>query len=289
MSIPRRRIDITITLGTGTFGDEVGDTVTLTGLRVHAMVLAVGGAAQGALNMRVFGMPLDLMQRLTTVGAIANTIRGANKVQVAAGDEGGALTTIYEGTIDSAYGDFNAAPDVAYNITALSALTAAMKPVGASSYKGATDVATIMRDLASKAGYAFDDHGVQVTLASPYFPGAVYQQIQACARAANIGYTVDRGTLHIWPKSSARGGEVPLLSPETGMIGYPAFSSVGLQVSSLFTPTAALGGRVDIKSLLKVANGRWRIARVQHDLQSETPGGHWFTQLELYPDGNEQS
>jgi len=285
--VPRRVIDLTFTLGTGAFGDEVGDTVTFTGLRVHASILAVGGASQGAANIRVFGLPLDVIQRLTTVGAIANTYRGANKVQVAAGDDGGTMTVIYEGTIDTAYGDFNAAPDVAFNVTALSALTSALKPVGASSFVGPTDVATIMSGFAEQAGFAFENHGVEVTLTSPYFPGAIYQQIQSCARAAGIYYTVDRNTLHIWPADGAREGDIPIIGPDSGMVGYPAFSSVGLQVASVFMPTVALGGRVDIRSMLNVANGRWRVARVQHDLQSETPGGHWFTQLELYPDGQQ--
>lgn len=285
MNIPRRKIDLTFELGTGAWGDTVGDKVTFTGLRVHASVIAVGGASQGAASIRVFGLPLDVIQRLTSVGAVANTIRGANKVLIAAGDEGSALTTIYQGTIDSAYGDFNASPDVAFNVTALSALTAALKPVGARSYVGSTDVATIMAQLAEDAGFAFENHGVTATLASPYLPGAVYQQIQLVARAAGIYHTVDRNTLHIWPANGSRGGDIPLLSPDSGMVGYPAFSSVGLQVASVFMPTVALGGRVDVKSMLNVANGRWRVARVQHDLQSETPGGHWFTQLELYPDG----
>ena len=35
MSFTRKRIDVTISLGTGTFGETGANTVTLTGLRVH--------------------------------------------------------------------------------------------------------------------------------------------------------------------------------------------------------------------------------------------------------------
>lgn len=284
MSIPRRRIDVTITLGTGNFGADKGDTVTLTGLRVMASIAAYAGATQGALQARIFGMPLELMQQLTVLGSIASTVRGANKVQIAAGDDGSALTAIYEGTIDSAFGDFNSTPDVAFNITALSALTAAMKPVGATSYKGATSVETIMRDLATSAGYAFENYNVDATLASPYFPGPIWQQIQSCARAANINYTVDRNTLIIWQKGAARAPDTEIIvGPDTGMVGYPTFSSQGLLLSSIFQPNANIGGVANVKSLIQPANGRWTIFGVNHELQSEMPGGSWFTNLQLSP------
>lgn len=284
--IKRRRIDLTITLGTGTFGDNVGDTVTLTGLRIQTNIVAVGGDGQGAANLRVFGMSLDMMNRLTNIGPIANTIRGSNRILIAAGNDGEVLTNIYEGTIDVAYADYNAAPETPFNIVALSALGAAMKPIGASSYRGATDVATIMATLAEQAGYTFENNGVDVQLSNPYFPGAVYAQIQQCARAAGIYYTVDRNILAIWPASAARGGEITVVSPKTGMVGYPAFSSQGMIVTSEFLPTAKLGGQIRVESSIPVANGLWNNFRVVHDLQSETPGGAWYTQIEVYPADN---
>lgn len=282
MSFVKRRIDVTITLGAGQFGDEKGDTVTLTGYRVVADMAAVGGDAQGQLQLQIFGMPLSLMNQLTTIGPVMTEIRGKNSILVAAGDEGSTLSVLFEGTIDQAYANFQTAPEVVFNISALSALTAAVKPVAASSYKGSTDVATIMKSLADQMGFAFEDNGVDVKLASPYFPGTALQQVKLCARAAGINYTTDRGVLAIWPSDGFRAGEVPLISPKTGMVGYPVFSSNGIVINALYIPTVKQGGQIDVESSLAVATGRWNVFSVVHNLESERVGGPWFSYISGY-------
>lgn len=282
MTLVRRRIDVTITLGAGEFGEDVGDTVTLTGHRVVAEMAAVGGDAQGQIQLRIYGLPLATINRLTSIGPIATEIRGKNRVMVAAGDDGSALSTIFEGTIDQAYGDFQSAPDVALNINALSALGAAVKPVGASSYKGSIDAAVVLANLAELMGFAFENNDVSVQLSNPYFPGTALDQVKACARAANIRYTIDRNILAIWPKNGVRQGEVPIVSPATGLVGYPVFSSAGLGVTSIFQPSVRQGGQIEVVSSLGVACGVWNIFNVLHRLESERPNGPWFTFMNCY-------
>lgn len=282
MTFVKRRIDVTITLGSGQFGEEKGDTVTLTGYRVVADMAAIGGDAQGQLQLQIFGMPMDLMNRLTTIGPVMTEIRGKNSILVAAGDKGSELSVLFEGTIDQAYANFQTMPDVVFNISALSALTQAVKPVGAKSYKGSTDVAGVMKTLADEMGFAFENNGVDVRLNSPYFPGTSLQQVKLCARAAGINYTTDRGVLAIWPQGGARGGDIPLIAFDTGLVGYPAFSSNGLVVTTLYIPSVKQGGQVDIESSLTVASGRWNVFSVIHSLSSERVGGPWFTQIACY-------
>ncbi|WP_230679038.1 hypothetical protein, partial [Streptococcus pneumoniae] len=87
-----------------------------------------------------------------------------------------------------------------FNIIALSAGLAAVKPIEPSSYEGDADVAGIMGDLAKKMGFVLENNGVSVTLNNPYFAGTALEQVKSCAHAANIYYTADRGKLAIWPK-----------------------------------------------------------------------------------------
>ncbi len=283
MTFVARRIDVTITLGTGTNGETVGDTVTLTGHRVIVDINASGGDQQGQLFARIYGLPIEMINRLTSIGPVQTQIRGKNSIQIAAGDDdGSALTTIYLGTIDTAWGDFQSAPDVALNITALSALAAAVKPVAAVSYKGAADVPTIMKALADTMGFAFTNNGVAGSLSNPYFYGTALEQMRQCARAANIQATVDNGNLVIWPRNGARASAVPIISPDTGMIGYPRFSSGGLELDMMFRPEAILGGQINVQSAFSVASGVWNTYSVQHRLESLKPGGAWFTSVKCY-------
>lgn len=279
MSFTRKRIDVTVTLGTGQFGDSGSNVVTLSGLRVHAGIQVYGGEAMPQAQLRIFGLPLDMINQLTTIGPINSAIMFNNAVLVAAGDDETGMQTIYSGTIWQAWGEFQGTPDAPLNITGLGGLAAALKPVGALSYPGSADVATIMQTLAQSMGLAFENNGVSVQLSNPYFPGTALAQLRACARAADIYFAIDRGTLAIWPKDGARGGDEPLISPATGMVGYPTFASNGLSLTTLFNPSIKPGGVVQVDSALKVACGKWTVLQVSHSLQSETPNGQWFTTI----------
>jgi hypothetical protein len=279
MTFVKRRIDVTISLGEGTFGDDKGSDVTLSGLRAKASIVTVSGDVQGQLQLSLYGLPLSMINQLTRIGPIMNQVRN-NSILVAAGDEGGAMSTVYQGTIWQAYGQFQSAPDVSFTVVALAGLIEAVKPVGATSYRGNTDVATIMQTLATSAGLAFQNNGVSIQLSSPYFAGTALNQIKSCARAANIYYAIERGSLGIWPKAGRRSGDAIKISPATGLLGYPTFWGNGLELTTLFNPDVAVGMAVEVDSSLSVANGTWNVFNVTHALESETPGGAWFTTIQ---------
>jgi hypothetical protein len=279
--LSRRRIDITITLGEGRFGEQEGDTVDLTGFRVHAHINAVGGEAQGQCQCIIYGLPLSTINRLTTIGPNQNQIMGKNTLTLKAGDDGETLKTVFVGQIFTAYGEFNQAPDVGLSIVAYSAAAAAARPADPASFKGAADVAEIMAGFAQDAGYSFKDGGVKVTLSNPYFYGTKLEQIRKCARDANIEYSIDKNVLSIWPVGGHAEGEPITLRPLNGLVGYPQLSSNGISITSIFNPAAELGGRFIIEeSELPMANGNWGIFSVVHALESETPNGQWFTYIE---------
>ncbi|GMG89673.1 hypothetical protein Cmtc_08930 [Cupriavidus sp. TKC] len=285
MSFTRKRIDVTISLGTGTFGESGADTVTLSGLRVQAMVHMTPGDTMPYAQIRVFGLPLEMLNQLTAVGLVNSGVRYHNTVLLAAGDDETGLSTIFNGGIDESFANMDGMPESCLEIITMAGLAASLKPVGALSFQGQADVATIMKGIADQMGVAFEKNGVQVQLANPYFPGTALAQAKACARAADIWMTIDRGTLAIWPKSGARAeqGEIPLISVATGMRGYPRFCSKAIEVSSLFNPLVRPGGKVRIESSLKAACGTFYVSDVTHILESEAPNGQWFTRVIAHP------
>lgn len=281
MTLARRRIDVTITIGQGQFGEQIGDTMTLTGYRVQAYIEAVGGDAQGTAQVRIYGLPVDTLNRLTMTGPIANQMRAGNAILIAAGDDGQALSTIYQGYITESWSEMQEAPNAALVVMAGTAAVAAVKPVNASSYIGPTQVSSIMADLAAEAGFGFQDNGVQVTLDNPYFPGTTLSKIQSCARAAGIYYTIDQGVLIIWPMgSSAQQDGTIILSPSTGLVGYPTFGQHGVTARCLLNPALQYGKQFTIEgSIMTPANRTWHAWSVQHTAESQTPNGAWFTDV----------
>jgi hypothetical protein len=119
--------------------------------RVSAQISKNGIPAANAAQIRVYGMSLSLMNQLSRVGLVPTAVR-KNVVSISAGDSEAGMSLAFAGVIMDAWADFQAAPDVAFNISASTGVLAAMKPVQASSYAGPTDVAVIMADLAKQMG-----------------------------------------------------------------------------------------------------------------------------------------
>jgi len=275
----KRKIDVTINLGQGQFGDDKGTDVTLTGHRISAAFVYLGGVSQAEAQIRIYGMTLAMINQLTGQGLHATEQR-RNTILVAAGEEG-AMSIVYQGEIRFAYGDFSAAPEVVFNIIAQAATVTAVKPVGARSYPGSVDAAVMMKNIADTAGLGFENsRKLSVMLINQYLPGTALQQIKDVAKAANINYSIEYGKLVICPKDGYRELGDPIeISAATGMAGYPSFASQGISVTTRFNPDLVLNRKVKIISTLTPANGTWPITTVAHSLESETPDGQWFSHV----------
>jgi hypothetical protein len=280
MTFVRRRVSLTFQLGTGTFGESGTNTVTVEGLRVQAHIDKVFGPGMGEAQIRVHGLTPSLMNQLSSLNQATMATR-RNTIIVLAGDDISGMSTVFQGQIQVSQIMLNTAPDTALMVLAQAGAFAAVQNVPPSSYPGSANAAVIMSNLAFLMGYAFENNGVSVQLATPYFPGSPREQAQRCAEAGKFEWVIDDGTLAIFPIGGTRGGSIPLISPETGMVGYPNYSTsvYGIELTTLFNPLLRPGGKVQVKSGLEVANGTWQVFNMSHELQSEDPGGQWYTRF----------
>lgn len=286
MALARRLLEVTISLAdTGaSFADSggIGNTVTLSGLRMSARILKAGGPSDSTLDLTVYGMTRSVMDRLSTLGMQINLVP-KNGIVLTAGDADAGLSTVFAGYILAAYADFRSAPDVSFHITAHTLLPSAAIPVPVSSFEGPTDVATILSGLATRMGLRFENNGVTAKLSSPYLSGDAKAQARAVVEDAGISWNGgDAGVLAIWPKNGSRGGQVPLLAPDTGMIGYPTYTAYGIIVRSIFNPNVGFGGKINVQSDLQPACGEWAVYGLDYELDSQVPGGAWFMTISAY-------
>jgi hypothetical protein len=127
-----------------------------------------GGASQGEAHLRIFGMSLNLMNQLSTLGRTP-VIIGRTRSRFPAGEED-AVSLIFKGTISQAYTDLGGAPEGFSSRRVLDAVPG-----------GAVDPANQLprrrrccpdsAGLATQMGMTFENNGVSVILANPYFPG----------------------------------------------------------------------------------------------------------------------
>lgn len=278
----QRKIDLTFQLGTGAFGETGMNVVKVQGRRVRCSIQRAGGPSMGQATIRVYGMRLpEMAQLMGSFRVVAGqALFNNNHVLVEAGDAGALPSQIFAGLIQQAPIDLGNQPASCLTILANAGMFDAIKPVAPSSYPGTADVATIMQNIAAQMGWAFENSGVKAKLSTPYFPGTLREQARRCAEAAHINWHLDdsANTLAIWPKGGARGGAVPLISPDTGLVGYPTnYNNIGVSCTTLFNPALRVGGQVQVKSSLPYATGRFVVYNIAHELDSETPNGDWLT------------
>lgn len=300
-SFTQKKIDIVFDIRQGGFSDSA-ETMRLMDHRVSCQVLSTGLETGMMCSLRIEGMKLSTMNRLS-VAQTSVVDQSSNTVTVMAGDAGASRPVIFSGGIVEAFVDYGGAPDVAFQVTALSTAQPAAMPITATSFPAGARVADIMKAIADKAGLDFANHGVDAVMTGAVnFPGPATQQIDACARAVGVEYHIGMDTLSIWPPTVATADQAILISAATGMVGYPNYSQGGVLVQTLFNPGINFRDTIKLVSdyapaawvnnngqLREVAgaastyppsNGLWVVQKIEHDLQTEVPGGQWLTTLE---------
>ncbi|MGA1801484.1 phage tail fiber protein [Rhizobium sp. HT1-10] len=91
---------------------------------------------------------------------------------------------------------------------------------------------------------------------------------------------INQTFMAIIPPDKPRQGRATLISPETGMVGYPAFNQNNVLVAAIFNPSLLYGGEIEVKSDLTPACGKWKVIRLEYELESLVPKGKWFMKIE---------
>lgn len=273
----KKQLRFVITLGTGKFGSSNNDTITLQGFRATTDIDKAGGMMMGTLRAKIYGVKQQDMNSVTTLQWKPGTLI-PNTVEVYAID-GAAETLVFAGNIVNAWADYQSMPDVLLHIQAQSAFFNALKAIPPRSFKGGVDVASVMAQIARDLGYTFENNGVTTQLVDVYLPNTGMEQAKDLARVAGCDLYLDDKILAITPPNVPRKVIIPLISPASGLVGYPTFDGVGVNFQTLFNPAVTFGGSVKLETDVQQAAGEWVVTSVGHRLESEKPGGAWFSTI----------
>ena len=257
-------------------------SVELTGRATEATITQAGSYAMSQAEITIYNAPLSIANAVASYGQPLYYMN-RNTVALLAGDDQAGMSLAFEGNITEAAVDFTQTPNLAFNVTAATGIDAAMTPVVPLSYKGRVDVVNIIAQIAATMGFAFENDGVSCIISNPYLQGTALNQLQLIARAANINYFLDRGTLAIWPKNVARGssqGKPPVpVGPDTGLYGYPTYTTFGCMFRTLYNPMLDYGSAVKVTSSLPPAQGEWIVYNLAHVLSAQVREGDWFSDV----------
>lgn len=284
-SFTQKKINITLVLDADQFSDG-SNTLLLTGHRVLAEIKNVGAFGQGTMStVKIFGMAQSDMNRLSLLNFNALVVR-RNKIIVSAGDDKIGMFDVFAGQIINAWADYSGMPEVALVIQANPAYYWQIATAEPTSYPTIIDAGVALADLARRMGMTFTNNGVKKFLTTPYLSGSLIDQARAIVKAIDAIMIIDGDSMTITEQGLPLAGEIPLISADTGLIGYPAWSQNGITISTLFNPAIRMQGQVELETDIDIAKGRWIVLALSYRLESENPSGAWFCQVELGRFGN---
>lgn len=308
MAFVRRRIELTFILGTGAFGEGppeppitipadtqaagtsvkvTNNTIILNGLRVRAHIQEIGNSTLGMADVMVWGLSLSHLNQLSKMEQYAMFSRN-NRLIISAGDDKDGMGVVFEGAITQSWADLSSQPDSILHCSAMAGQFYLVKPAADFTLAGSSDVATIIDSMAHQMGFTLINNGVAVLLATPHYSGSIIEQLRRAAADADINLVVDQinKKIYITPRGAAIVDQVPLISPETGMVGYPIHDATGVICNTLFNRNIKILRKAKVQSQLANANAEWLVISVVHDLESEVHNGEWYTRFQATNLGN---
>lgn len=276
-SYSKKELRFIITLGTGKFGSSNNDQIILQGFRAIADIDKAGGMMMGTLRAKIYGVKQEDMNSVTTLQWKPGSMI-PNTVEVYA-IENDIESLVFAGNIVNAWGDYQSMPEVFLHIQAQAAYFNGLNAVRPFSIKGSIDAAVVMERIAKDMGLAFENNNVSVMLSDVYLANTLKEQALELARMCNFTLYIDDKVLAITNKYSPRRGSIPEISDKSGLIGYPTFDGIGVNFQILFNPSVTFGGAVKLSTSIERAAGEWVVVSVSHRLESEKPGGAWFSTI----------
>lgn len=278
-SFTLKTIRTTITLGKGTFGGG-GNSKIIEGLATDVDITKPGLPEKNSASVSIANISLSDMEQMTFL-AFQPLQSLKNLITIEAGEQGKTLATVFKGEITSAYADYGSVPDVEFKIEALSGGYAAQIGAKPISVKGNAKAADLIKQFAKEIGYTFKNEGVAASVRNAVFNGSPIEKARSVAEEVGAELLIDDDSMTLMPYDKPRSGGAVLLTPETGLIGYPSFTSDGISFSCFFNPNLKQGGQVKIESIVPRASGYWKITKLSHRLTAyRTGGGSWYSSVD---------
>lgn len=282
MSFTEKRIETRIKLNVGKY--KSGDNVKIiTGLPTEVNISQAGFPSLDQAKISIFGINQADLESLTFL-SFKTLYYNRNEIEVYAGDEEG-MSLVFQGDIINSKPDYNGAPDVPLVIDAISGYYQGLSAVPPYTFKGSIPTSTIIEQLCTEMDYAFVNEGETKQAVNPYLKGSPIQKIRQLAKSYNLDVNITGKTVTL-RKSDGNRKIIAAINKDSGLIGYPEFTNMGIKLRCEFMPELKIGDEIEVKSIVPKASGRWRIFSLNHSIGMHLDGAPWETSIEcLYPLG----
>lgn len=275
------RLQVRLTLDQGSFGGG-GNSKIIDKLAMRVDVEKLGPPDFGKASVTIFGMSLEEMEQLTTLAMEPFKVK-RNYINIYAGDDVTGLSEIFAGSVIDAQGDLSGAPEAQFKINAEVGFWGRVTAQGPSVINGTQDVASFISTQAQNSELTFTNEGVSAQIKDCVFDGTPINQARQAAAMVGADLLIDDSEMILLPRNGNRKGDSVLLSPSSGVMGYPTISGNGIEVKTVFNPALRFAGLFVLETVVPKAAGTWRVTKLTHKLSANDPSdGSWETQVTGY-------
>lgn len=246
------------------------------------IAVAQGGGQWGQAKVKIFGVPLEAMNKIARLWLEVLTPLATDKLVIDVWD-GNDYVPFFNGVITWSAINASNAPQVAMEIEASDAMAAQLEV--APPYVADTPVKLedALTQILSPVGLVVElaesvrDYQFQKT----HMTGTAMEQAsRIMSYFPELTWYINLQRFLVRPVNGPLGGAPIQIDKTTGMIGYPTYSTSGIQVATLFDARIRPGLALDIQTVFDFVNRtKWVAAVLQHTLQPNMPGGQWMTAI----------
>lgn len=273
-----------IRVGVALYKDEQKRTLVYEGIETHVSIEKPGEPDQNKATVEMYNLSMDAMRDMTTLSFRPLQTK-KNLIVIFAGDETNGMSQCFAGEIDTAYADFSGAPTIKMHIEAAAGSYPSLKASPPIAVKGAQSAASLIEQFAKESGYSFLNNGVTASVKNAVLNGSPIQKARTVAGMVGCELIVDDNVVKIQPYDKGLDeGNAVLMSKDSGMLGYPTFTSEGISLKCLYNPDLQLGGMIEVDTVVPGAKGSWKITKLSHSLVANAvSAGDWFSSIEASP------
>lgn len=281
-SFIHRKLRVQITLSKGQYKKGQGNSIIIEDLGIVAKIDKAGPPEFGKASVEIYGLSLEVMEQLSTL-AMRPLYTRKNYINIFAGDDLHGFVQVFAGSITSATMDFNSAPDLKMKIEARIGFFGSLTAQGPSAISGEQPASNFIEQQIKKAGFTFQNQNVNTRIKNCVFTGSPIEQARQCAKQIGAELVIDDEKVILLQNGKAVKGSVPVVSANSGLIGYPTMTQNGIELKAIFNPDFRFAGIIEIQSIVPKVSGQWRIIKLSHNLASNLPsGGQWESSITAY-------
>lgn len=246
----------------------------------HRMRITVrqGGNQFGNVKVDIYGVPLDAMNQIARLWLESLTPQNSDKLTVDVWD-GEDFIPFFQGVITWSAVDASGMPQVKLTVEANAAM--ALMNMSASPYSNAGPVKLqdTLTSIAALADFQLDysETAPQYMLTDVRVTGAPLEQIRKImAQFKDLTWFINLQRLVVRKVNAPFSADAVRVAADTGLQGFPVYSTSGLQLVTVFNPRLRPGVALDVQTPFDFVNRtQWVTAVLQHQLDVNTPGGRW--------------